>query len=349
MRACARAGVAVLVLDRPNPLGGDPSRIEGRRQSRACCSFVGLKLIPVRHSLTLGEIVAWRADAEDVPGELPGVVSVAGLERDEHATAWDRPFVAPSPNMPSYDTALVYPGACLLEGTNLSEGRGTTRPLRGRRGAVDRQREARRRPPRARAAWDARPPSHVSAWFSEARGQDLRGRPDPRDRSRGVSTRGDLPGPHHAGALAVGGSLRIPHGEVRVPTTTSEGVEHADRRLGGARSASVRGRLAPAGRGRHRFRGRRRSSRRARGDGGGTSAEGLSAELSERRPHPSKRLLPSAHQRNRRVDSRVFRDERATAARSGRCSMCEEARVASSTPSGFLRFSCSKWPPPKKN
>jgi uncharacterized protein YbbC (DUF1343 family) len=129
MRACARAGVRVLVLDRPNPLGGDVTRIEGRRQSRGCCSFVGLEPIPVRHSLTLGEIVAWRAEVEGVASELLRVVCVAGLEREEHATAWDRPFVPPSPNMPTYGTALVYPGGCLVEGTNLSEGRGTTRPF----------------------------------------------------------------------------------------------------------------------------------------------------------------------------------------------------------------------------
>jgi uncharacterized protein YbbC (DUF1343 family) len=129
MRACVRAGVRVLVLDRPNPLGGDLARIEGRRQARTCCSFVGLEPIPVRHSLTLGEIVAWRAEAEDIASELVRVVGVTGLDRDEHATGWDRPFVQPSPNMPSYATALVYPGGCLIEGTNLSEGRGTTRPF----------------------------------------------------------------------------------------------------------------------------------------------------------------------------------------------------------------------------
>jgi uncharacterized protein YbbC (DUF1343 family) len=129
MRACARAGVRVLVLDRPNPLGGDIHRLEGRRQSRACCSFVGLEPVPVRHSLTLGEIVAWRAEVEGIAPELLRVVPVAGLEREEHATAWDRAFVAPSPNMPTYETAVVYPGGCLIEGTNLSEGRGTTRPF----------------------------------------------------------------------------------------------------------------------------------------------------------------------------------------------------------------------------
>jgi uncharacterized protein YbbC (DUF1343 family) len=129
MRACKGAGVRMLVLDRPNPIGGDVTRIEGRRQPRAYCSFVGLEPIPVRHSLTLGEIVAWRAETERLPRELLRVVGVTGLGRDEHAPAWDRPFVMPSPNMPRYETALVYPGGCLLEGTNLSEGRGTTRPF----------------------------------------------------------------------------------------------------------------------------------------------------------------------------------------------------------------------------
>jgi uncharacterized protein YbbC (DUF1343 family) len=129
MRACVAAGVRLLVLDRPNPIGGNPAVIEGRRQKLPYCSFVGLEPVPARHSLTLGEIVAWRAEVESVPKELVRVVGVAGLERDADATSWGRPFVMPSPNMPSYETALVYPGGCLVEGTNLSEGRGTTRPF----------------------------------------------------------------------------------------------------------------------------------------------------------------------------------------------------------------------------
>jgi uncharacterized protein YbbC (DUF1343 family) len=129
MRACANAGVRTLVLDRPNPIGADPSRIEGRRQTRAYCSFVGLEPIPVRHSLTLGEIVAACAEREGVARELVAVLGVAGIGREETATAWDRPFVMPSPNMPRYETAVVYPGGCLIEGTNLSEGRGTTLPF----------------------------------------------------------------------------------------------------------------------------------------------------------------------------------------------------------------------------
>jgi len=129
MRACAEAGVRVLVLERPNPIGGDPACVEGHRQTRELCSFVGLEPIPIRHGLTIGELVAWRAEVEGVRPELLQVVAAAGLAREEHAPAWDRPFVMPSPNMPTYETALVYPGGCLLEGTNLSEGRGTTRPF----------------------------------------------------------------------------------------------------------------------------------------------------------------------------------------------------------------------------
>ena len=127
LRACVRAGVRLLVLDRPNPIGGDASALEGRSQTIR--SFVGLEPIPVRHGLTLGEIVAWRASAEKVPAGLVQIARVEGLVRFAHARDWDRPFVMPSPNMPTYETALVYPGACLLEGTNLSEGRGTTRPF----------------------------------------------------------------------------------------------------------------------------------------------------------------------------------------------------------------------------
>jgi uncharacterized protein YbbC (DUF1343 family) len=129
LRACARRGVRALVLDRPNPLGGDDGALEGRVQKLAYRSFVGLEPLPIRHGLTLGEIVAWRAREEGMPREAVEIVGVTGLERRAHASSWDRAFVMPSPNMPTYETALVYPGGCLLEGTNLSDGRGTTRPF----------------------------------------------------------------------------------------------------------------------------------------------------------------------------------------------------------------------------
>lgn len=123
MRACARRGVRVVVLDRPNPIGGEESSLEGRMQDARFRSFVGLEPTPIRHALTLGEIVAWRRAVEKVDVELTVVMC-----------EWTRAFgqarwVMPSPNMPTLDAALVYPGACLVEGTNLSEGRGTTRPF----------------------------------------------------------------------------------------------------------------------------------------------------------------------------------------------------------------------------
>jgi uncharacterized protein YbbC (DUF1343 family) len=129
LRAAVARGIRVLVLDRPNPLGGDPQVIEGKNQEDAYRSFVGLEPIPIRHGLTLGELVAWRAHLEGMPHELLDVLRVKDLDPSSHASAWDRPFVMPSPNMPSYETARVYPGGCLLEGTNLSDGRGTTRPF----------------------------------------------------------------------------------------------------------------------------------------------------------------------------------------------------------------------------
>ena len=125
-RACRDAGIPVMVLDRPNPLGR--RTIEGVLPKDGFLSFVGLEPVPVRHGLTIGEIVKWRAKLEGY-AELIEVIEVEGLAPEAHAPSWDRPFVMPSPNMPTYDTALVYPGGCLLEGTNLSDGRGTTRPF----------------------------------------------------------------------------------------------------------------------------------------------------------------------------------------------------------------------------
>jgi uncharacterized protein YbbC (DUF1343 family) len=131
-RAAADANVHTLVLDRPNPIGGDPSRIEGRPQDEELRSFVGLESIPIRHSMTLGEILVTQFNQEDRTLGRDGALSVVateGWERFRQASAHGRPFVPPSPNMPTAETALVYPGGCLLEATNLSEGRGTTTPF----------------------------------------------------------------------------------------------------------------------------------------------------------------------------------------------------------------------------
>lgn len=129
LRVCAKLGVRMMLLDRPNPIGGDAATLEGRMQKPRFRSFVGLEPIAVRTALTYGEVAAWRADEEGLPRDALDVVAHEGIAREAHAPDWDRAFVMPSPNMPTYDTALVYPGGCLIEGTNLSEGRGVTRPF----------------------------------------------------------------------------------------------------------------------------------------------------------------------------------------------------------------------------
>jgi uncharacterized protein YbbC (DUF1343 family) len=131
-RAARDAGVHTLVLDRPNPISGDPRTLEGAPQSDGFLSFVGLEPLPIRHALTTAEILAYFFDRDGSPLGHDGalsVVPVIGWERHRTAQAWGRPFVMPSPNMPTVETALVYPGGCLVEGTNLSEGRGTTAPF----------------------------------------------------------------------------------------------------------------------------------------------------------------------------------------------------------------------------
>jgi len=135
LQAAARAGVGVVVLDRPNPIGG--SAIEGGEVDPACESFVGLASLPVRHGLTIGEVarlvragIPWGGPRFASPLDLDlTVVPMRGWHRRDFFEATGLPWVMPSPNMPSVDTAFVYPGLCLIEGTNLSEGRGTTRPF----------------------------------------------------------------------------------------------------------------------------------------------------------------------------------------------------------------------------
>ncbi|MFG2603281.1 exo-beta-N-acetylmuramidase NamZ domain-containing protein [Streptomyces sp. NPDC048514] len=131
MVSAARTGVRFVVADRPNPLGGLVS--EGPLLESAWASFVGRTPIPVRHGLTCGEL-ARHLNATSVP-QVAGaavdltVVEATGWRRDTDAAATGLPWVAPSPNIPTPATATVYPGTCLFEGTNVSEGRGTTQPF----------------------------------------------------------------------------------------------------------------------------------------------------------------------------------------------------------------------------
>jgi uncharacterized protein YbbC (DUF1343 family) len=126
MRACEKASVEVMVLDRPNPIGGVAR--EGGPVGAGFESFVSQLPTPARHGLTLGEI-ALLLHRERYPEVQLTVVPCRGWRRD---LWWDQtglPWVPPSPNMPTLETATLYPGLCLVEATNLSEGRGTTRPF----------------------------------------------------------------------------------------------------------------------------------------------------------------------------------------------------------------------------
>jgi uncharacterized protein YbbC (DUF1343 family) len=126
MEAAREADLPVVVLDRPNPIGG--SRVEGPVLDPAMASFVGRFPLPVRHGLTTGELAYLFRDVFAIGGDVR-VVPLSGWTRDMHYEDTGLPWVLPSPNMPTPDTARVYPGGCLIEGTNLSEGRGTTRPF----------------------------------------------------------------------------------------------------------------------------------------------------------------------------------------------------------------------------
>jgi uncharacterized protein YbbC (DUF1343 family) len=123
--AAAPAGVEVAVLDRPNPVGG--SAVQGPVLDPAFSSFVGRAAIPLRHGMTMGELGGLFADLLGAP--RPAVVPMAGWRREFDFAATGLPWVPPSPNIPTAATTLTYLGTCLVEGTNLSTGRGTTTPF----------------------------------------------------------------------------------------------------------------------------------------------------------------------------------------------------------------------------
>ena len=126
MQACSEMGKSVVILDRPNPLGG--SVIEGPVLQPEFASFVGLRPIPIRHGMTVGEIALYLKETYYPSLDLH-VINMKGWKRSQLFDETGLPWVLPSPNMPTLETAIVYPGMCLLEGTLLSEGRGTTRPF----------------------------------------------------------------------------------------------------------------------------------------------------------------------------------------------------------------------------
>lgn len=126
MKAVSGTGLTFIVLDRPNPIGG--TMVEGPVLEEGFESFVGTYTIPNRYGMTAGELAMLLKEENHLDLELK-VVPVKGWSREENFDDYGKEWVNPSPNMPGFKTALSYPGFCLVEGTNLSEGRGTTRPF----------------------------------------------------------------------------------------------------------------------------------------------------------------------------------------------------------------------------
>ena len=126
MAAARKHGLPVIVCDRPNPIGGDG--VEGPMLRSGFESFVGQFPIPMRHGMTIGELARLFNDRFGIDAKLE-VVKMQNWSRDLYGDATGLPWVLPSPNIPTVDAAIVYPGTVLLEGTNISEGRGTTKPF----------------------------------------------------------------------------------------------------------------------------------------------------------------------------------------------------------------------------
>ncbi|MBN2542813.1 DUF1343 domain-containing protein [bacterium] len=126
MEACAENSVKMIILDRPNPING--ADLEGPVLEERFSSFVGLYPIPIRHGMTIGELGMLFNKEYDIKCEL-SVIRMEGWKREMYYDKTGLLWVLPSPNMPTLETAIVYPGICLLEATNISEGRGTTKPF----------------------------------------------------------------------------------------------------------------------------------------------------------------------------------------------------------------------------
>jgi uncharacterized protein YbbC (DUF1343 family) len=126
MQACMEQNKSIVILDRPNPIGGH--KIEGTVLDMSFKSFVGQSPLPIRHGMTIGEIGNYLRNEFYTSLDFH-LIPMNGWKRNMWFDETNLPWVMPSPNMPTLDTATVYPGMCLLEGTNLSEGRGTTKPF----------------------------------------------------------------------------------------------------------------------------------------------------------------------------------------------------------------------------
>ena len=125
MRACAAKGLPLVVFDRPDPIGGG---VEGCVQDEQNLSFIGLTRVPIRHGMTVGELARLYNGEYRLGCDLT-VIKMTGWDHSMYYDETGLPFVRPSPNLPTFESILAYNGTCMLAGTNVSEGRGTTQPF----------------------------------------------------------------------------------------------------------------------------------------------------------------------------------------------------------------------------
>ena len=241
MRACARLRIPVIVCDRPNPIGG--TEVEGARLAPGFESFVGQFPIPMRHGMTIGELARLFNDAFAIGAPLE-VVTMEGWQRDMYADQTDLPWVMPSPNMPTLDSAIVYPGTVLFEGLMISEGRGTTRPFE-LVGAPWIEAERFARDMNALGLdWRALPTRRVRADVSEAREAVVRRMPDPCDRAASVQAGAGGRGADRHVLAHEPVDVRVAAAAVRI--RARQGPDRHPRRIGHAATAD-RVRRARAG------------------------------------------------------------------------------------------------------
>ena len=222
MEAARAAGISVVILDRPAPING--ARVEGPMLDPAYASFVGPAPLPIRYGLTLGELARLRNE-QDIHCDLT-VVPLQNWSRPMWYDQTGLPFIPSSPNLPTLGAMTLYPGTCVVEGTNLSEGRGTTRPFEYYRRALDRSRGAGRAAQRARSGRRSVSPGLLRSDIQQISGPALRRRTCLRQRPRALpagerhaarpaGAQADLPrplpvaqtlaaGPAAAGRLALG-------------------------------------------------------------------------------------------------------------------------------------------------
>ena len=214
MEACAEAGVRFVVLDRPNPIGCH--RREGPVLRAGFESFVGLHPVPLRHGLTCAELARWLNDVRGIACELE-VIACEGLRRRMRWSDTGLPWVRPSPNLPTLGSCEVYPGTVLVEGTNLSEGRGTTQPFEFV-GApyLDARAFVERLDGHAPPTWGAVSALPLRADVPKTRRHHLRRCATPRHGCREVPAGTNLGGDTQRRERAGSGSIRVEESALRV-------------------------------------------------------------------------------------------------------------------------------------